>query len=219
MKLPLIAIVGRPNVGKSTLFNRLVGRRQAIVHDEPGVTRDRHYAEADWAGHSFQVVDTGGYETEPHSDLFAQMRRQVETAIREADGILLVVDGRAGLHPDDEEMAKRLRRSGRRIILVVNKIDTAGQESGLGDFYRLGKVFAVSAEHGRGMAELLEALVEEIRHAGKGRAPVDDRSVIKVAILGRPNVGKSTLLNRLYGAPRAVVHPEPGTTRDSIDIE
>src|SRR4030095_5185218 len=160
-KPPLIAIVGRPNVGKSTLFNRLIGRRHAIVHDEPGVTRDRNYAEGDWAGRAFRLVDTGGYEVEPHSDLFAQMRRQVEEAIREADLVLLVVDGRAGVHPDDREMALKLRRLGKKVFLAVNKIDTAGQEVNLGEFFELGfdPTFPVSAEHGRGVAEWLDEIV------------------------------------------------------------
>jgi GTP-binding protein len=227
MTLPLIAIVGRPNVGKSTLFNRLIGQRKAIVHDQPGVTRDRHYAEGEWAGHHFTLVDTGGYEVEPESSLFVQMRRQVESAIQEAGLILLIVDGRSGLTSDDREMASKLRRLGKKTVLVVNKIDTAKQEEVLGEFYELGfeKVYPVSAEHGRGVGELLEEIVQNpmskvISHQTLDLKPeTSDSSMIRVAILGRPNVGKSTLLNRLFGAPRAVVHPEPGTTRDTIDVE
>jgi len=230
MKTPTLAIVGRPNVGKSTLFNRLIGRRQAIVHDQPGVTRDRNYAEADGRGQRFQVVDTGGYEAEPESDLFAQMRRQVEWAIREADLILFAVDGRSELTADDRDMADKLRCSGKEVFLIVNKIDTAGQEALLGEFYELGfeKVFSVSAEHGRGVGELLEGIVgrggvspptPRARAGEEGAETAPLHSIIRVAILGRPNVGKSTLLNRLFGAPRAVVHPEPGTTRDPLDIE
>jgi GTP-binding protein len=227
-QIPTIAIVGRPNVGKSTLFNRLIGRKQAIVHDQPGVTRDRNYAKGDWRGHSFLLIDTGGYEAEPESDLFAQMRRQVEVALREADLILFIVDGRSGLTADDREMAEKLRRSGKKVILIVNKMDTAVQESLLGEFFELGleKVLPVSAEHGKGMGELLDAMIGDIAPAfdkgaskdlegSDGSAP----STIRVSILGRPNVGKSTFLNRLFGAPRAVVHPEPGTTRDPLDIE
>ncbi len=231
--IPILAIVGRPNVGKSTLFNRFIGRKQAIVYDQPGVTRDRNYAEADWAGYSFKIIDTGGYETLPQSDLFAQMRRQVEVAIREADVVLLVVDGRAEVTPDDEEMATKLRRAGKKTFLVVNKIDTANQELALSEFYTLGiqNLFAVSAEHGRGVGDLLDAVIvgdaEKQREAGdreqltgssKQEEPSPD-APIRLAILGRPNVGKSTLLNRLYGAPRAVVHSEPGTTRDPLEIE
>ncbi len=232
--LPLIAIVGRPNVGKSTLFNRLMGRKTAIVHDRPGITRDRNYASADWSGAHFRLVDTGGYEFEPESDLFEQMRRQVEIAIREAEKILLVVDGRAGLHQDEREMALKLRKSGKEVILVINKIDNLSQESTVSEFYKLGfqKMFLVSAEHGRAVSDLLDEMIEgyekikphrkedsfdlDLRKEDEG---FEDKGLIRVAIIGRPNVGKSTLLNRLYGAPRAVVHSKPGTTRDPLDVE
>ncbi len=226
MNIPTLAIVGRPNVGKSTLFNRFIGRKQALVYDQPGVTRDRNYAVVDWIGHSFRVVDTGGYETEPHSDLFSQMRRQVEMAIQEADLILLVVDGREGITPDDREMAIKLRKAGKNIFLAVNKIDLAEHEIHLSDFFKLGiqNTFPISAEHSRGVSDMLEEAIHFLFHSGEASQKTEESSElnsreVKVAIVGRPNVGKSTLLNRFYGAPRAVVHPEPGTTRDPLDIE
>ncbi len=249
MPLPTLAIVGRPNVGKSTLFNRLVGRKHAIVYDQPGVTRDRNYAPADWRGFDFRIVDTGGYEVEPTSDLYAQMRRQAEIAIQESDLVALVVDGRAGITADDRDMAERLRRMGKKTLLVINKIDSSHQEEELSEFYSLGfqKNFGVSAEHGREIGELLDAIVDELSSDGTenfhfkptkklkeenlnhlnlkekneddARVNEDKNKTIRIAILGRPNVGKSTLLNRLYGAPRAVVHPQPGTTRDPLEIE
>ncbi|MFO1518946.1 MAG: ribosome biogenesis GTPase Der [bacterium] len=222
-KIPVLAIVGRPNVGKSTLFNRIIGRKQAIVYDQPGVTRDRNYAQGVWNGKPFQIVDTGGYEADPESDLFSQMRRQVELAIREADLILFVVDGRSGLTADDRDMAAKLRRSGKKVFLAVNKIDVTNHEAFLGEYYELGiqKVFPVSAEHGRGVADMLDEIVEEMGQERKKAAEEgkEKDKPIRVSIIGRPNVGKSTLLNRLFGAPRAVVHPEPGTTRDPLDIE
>lgn len=230
-KLPIIAIVGRPNVGKSTLFNRLLGRKTAIVHDRPGITRDRNYAPGDWCAYHFNLVDTGGYEVAPSSDLYEQMRRQVEIAIREAQKIILVVDGRAGLNQEDRDMAMRLRKSGKDVLLAVNKIDNTSQESDIADFYNLGfkKVFGVSAEHGRNVSELLDAMIEGLERTlpdpeqDEEKVEEDlgfvDRNLIRVSIIGRPNVGKSTLLNRLYGAPRAVVHSKPGTTRDPLDVD
>lgn len=229
--LPIIAIVGRPNVGKSTLFNRLLGRKTAIVYDKPGITRDRNYALADWSGYYFRLVDTGGYELEPHSDLFEQMRRQVEIAIREAQKIVLVVDGRVGLTQEDRDMGLKLRKSGKEVLLVVNKIDNASQENLLADFYKMGfkKVFPVSAEHGRGVSDLLEEIIVGMSRPESVADPeeiseeidlgFDEKDSIRISIIGRPNVGKSTLLNKLYGAPRAVVHAKPGTTRDPLDIE
>ncbi|MBL7686010.1 MAG: ribosome biogenesis GTPase Der, partial [Deltaproteobacteria bacterium] len=219
--LPLVAIVGRPNVGKSTFFNRLVGKKQAIVYDQPGVTRDRNFGLADWAGLAFQVVDTGGYEADPSSDLFAQMRRQVEQAIREAQVVMLLVDARAGLTPDDEAMAERLRKADKKVFLIANKIDHEKNDASLGEFFKLGfdQIYPISAEHGRGVADLLDELKIELEKDLQEEPAAEEDRAIRVAIIGRPNVGKSTLINRLFGAPRAVVHPEPGTTRDPLDIE
>ncbi|HEV8436972.1 MAG TPA: ribosome biogenesis GTPase Der [Methylomirabilota bacterium] len=215
MLRPIIAIVGRPNVGKSTLFNRLVGRRRSIVRDVPGVTRDRLYGTVVFERWQATVVDTGGFEPRPTSDLIAGVRSQVMTAIEESDLIIFVVDGRAGPTALDEEIAAVLRKSQRPVLLAVNKVDAAAQEAALGESYRLGfsPVLAISAEHGRGVAELLEAARE--------RAPVLTAESVtegtRVAIIGRPNVGKSSLVNAVLGHERVLVHEQPGTTRDSVD--
>ena len=212
---PVIALVGRPNVGKSTLFNRLVGRRRSIVHDRPGVTRDRLYGTAAFERWQATVVDTGGFDPGTESNLIAAVRDQVMLAIGEADLVIFVVDGRAGLTSLDEEIARILRKSQRPVLVAVNKIDGAGQEAAVAEFYRLGfsSVLDVSAEHGRGVAELLEA--------ARGLAPppvVDVRAEgTRVAIIGRPNVGKSSLVNAVLGEERVLVHDAPGTTRDAVD--
>src|SRR5215831_15057805 len=212
---PIIALVGRPNVGKSTLFNRLVGRRRSIVHDEPGVTRDRLYGTATFERWQATVVDTGGFDPGTESNLIAAVRDQVMAAIAEADLVVFVVDGRAGLTSLDEEIARILRRSQRPVLVAVNKIDNAGQEAEGADFYRLGfpTVLDLSAEHGRGVAELLEAA------RGLAPSPVIDASGegTRVAIIGRPNVGKSSLINAVLGEDRVLVHDAPGTTRDAVD--
>src|SRR5262247_532579 len=212
---PIIALVGRPNVGKSTLFNRLVGRRRSIVHDEPGVTRDRLYGTTTFERWQATVVDTGGFDPGTASNLIAAVRDQVMAAIDEADLVVFVVDGRAGLTSLDEEIARILRKSQRPVLVAVNKIDGAGQEAAVAEFYRLGfsSVLDVSAEHGRGVAELLEA--------ARGLAPppvVDVKAEgTRVAIIGRPNVGKSSLVNAVLGEERVLVHDAPGTTRDAVD--
>ncbi len=215
MLRPILAIVGRPNVGKSTLFNRLVGRRRSIVHDVPGVTRDRLYGTVVFERWQATVVDTGGFEPRPTSDLVAGVRTQVLMAIDEADLVIFVVDGRAGLTPLDQEIAAVLRKSPRPVLLAVNKVDSAAQESLVAEYYRLGfsAILAVSAEHGRGVAELLEAARElapavPVVPAGEGT---------RVAIIGRPNVGKSSLVNAVLGHARVLVHEQPGTTRDAVD--
>ncbi|HET7296909.1 MAG TPA: ribosome biogenesis GTPase Der [Gemmatimonadales bacterium] len=215
MLRPVLAIVGRPNVGKSTLFNRLVGRRRSLVRDVPGVTRDRLYGTVVFERWQATVVDTGGFEPKPASDLVAAVRSQVMTAIEEADLIILVVDGRAGLTSLDEDIAAVLRKSRRPVLLAVNKIDAAAQESALAEGYRLGfsPVLGVSAEHGRGVAELLEAA----RAMAPAQPPEQGREGTRVAIIGRPNVGKSSLVNAVLGHERVLVHEEPGTTRDSVD--
>lgn len=284
MKAPLIAIVGRPNVGKSTLFNRLVGSRRAIVGDEPGITRDRLYGEAHWAGHDFRVVDTGGIIPEEKDLIPSEIFRQARVALNEAALIVMVVDGRTELAAPDMELARLLRKAGKPLFLAVNKVDSAKQEGVADDFHRLGirDIFPVSAEHGRGVDELLDAgiaelkkhkilaaeyaentegradeesksppsrkwrekggapsrsgLTREVRSATRGdsakdqgpttndefpdeRPTTNDESVseIRVAIIGHPNVGKSTLLNQLTGSERAIVSPIPGTTRDAVD--
>ncbi|HZJ54224.1 MAG TPA: ribosome biogenesis GTPase Der [Myxococcaceae bacterium] len=219
---PLVAILGRPNVGKSTLFNRIAGRRLALVQDVPGVTRDRHYADAEWQGRELAIVDTGGFVTDEHGGLAAQVRAQAELAAAEADVVLVVVDGRSGPTPADETLARALRRTGKPLILVVNKLDSpAAAETGTGDFYRLGipDLFPVSAEHALGFDALLDAVVARLPAPGE---PVDgaepeENAPVRLTILGRPNVGKSTLLNALVREERAVANPEPGTTRDPID--
>jgi GTP-binding protein len=259
--LPLIAIVGRPNVGKSTLFNKLTGSRRAIVGDEPGITRDRLYGEAEWRGHEFRVVDTGGIIPDDKEFIPAEIFRQAKVALKEAVGIIMVVDARTELAGPDRELALQLQRMGKPLFLAVNKVDSDKQESLVGEFHDLGirEVFPISAEHGRGIDDLLDAVLpllpaeqesltaegaadaekngnassfdrSEQRPAkdeGRGPedAPDDQRPTtddvppheIKVAIIGHPNVGKSTLLNQLTGVDRAIVSPIAGTTRDSID--
>lgn len=221
---PVVAIVGRPNVGKSTLFNRLVGSRRAIVEDVPGVTRDRHYADAEWEGRPFTAIDTGGFELDARDTLHARVREQAERAIAEADLVLFVVDGREALTATDQEIARHLRRGDAPVILAVNKIDSARTEeqAPLAECWALGfeMTIPVSAEHGRGMQSLLEALEPHLPVAPpdlEDAAEDDAPRVCRVAIVGRPNVGKSTFINRLLGEERFVASEIPGTTTDPID--
>ena len=218
-----ITIVGRPNVGKSTLFNRLIGKRRAIVGDEPGITRDRIYGETDWEGRRLRVVDTGGIIPEEKELIPAEIFRQARVALDQADAVIMVVDGRSELAAPDMELARRLLRTGKPLFLAVNKIDTPAQEANVEDFRRLGirEMFPVSSEHGTGVAELLEAVLEKVTAEGAEQtseaAEQEAAEETKVAIIGRPNVGKSTLLNQLTGTARAIVSPIPGTTRDAVD--
>jgi GTP-binding protein len=216
MASPLVAIVGAPNVGKSTLFNRLVGKRRAIVTDEPGVTRDRLYGEVRHDDHAFRLVDTGGMTLSEELPLAGQVERQAEVAVAEAALVLLVVDGRAGATALDEDLAARLRRGGCRPLLVANKVDAAESKTRVHELYALGlgEPLEVSAEHGRGVEELLEAVVSRLPES-PASDPEDRR--LSVAVVGRPNVGKSSLVNRLLGEERVLVSSRPGTTRDAID--
>ena len=216
MSKPTVAIVGRPNVGKSTLFNRIVGGRPAIVSDRPGTTRDRHFGDAEWAGRRFWMVDTGGLVPESDEPMDRAIRRQVEFALEESDVVLFLVDGKAGVHPVDQAIAERLRRAGRPVMLVVNKLDDLERSSAHLDFYELGfgDPVGVSAAVGKGSGDLLDAVVGA--PAGQGsRRGRGRRSRSRWS--GRPNVGKSSLVNRLLGEERHVVAPEAGTTRDAID--
>ena len=222
MDTPLVAVVGRPNVGKSTLVNRVVGRREAIVEEQPGVTRDRKVLDADWNGRDFLVVDTGGWIA-TQEGIDAQVSRQAERAIAEADVVLLVVDATVGVTEEDDRVAGLLRRAGRPVLVVANKVDEGHREADAWAFARLGlgDPFPISALHGRGTGDLLDAVVERLPEtieadADEPAQPIEP-DVPAVAIVGRPNVGKSTLFNRLIGDDRAVVHDVPGTTRDSID--
>ena len=214
MSQPTVAIVGRPNVGKSTLFNRIQGGRRAIVSAEAGTTRDRHFGEGEWNGRKFWLVDTGGLVPDSHAPMDQAIRKQVETAVDEADLILFVVDGKAGLHPIDGAIAERLRKSKRPVLVVVNKLDNLESATAQYDFYSLGlgDPVGTSAGVGKGSGDLLDKLVESLPEG------VDDApESIKVAVVGRPNAGKSSIINKLLGEDRHVVAPDAGTTRDSID--
>ncbi|HTE17264.1 MAG TPA: ribosome biogenesis GTPase Der [Armatimonadota bacterium] len=217
MPKPIVAIVGRPNVGKSTLFNRLLGERVAIVEDTPGITRDRVYGDAEWNGREFTVVDTGGLGLGDEDPFGVHIQAQAEVAINEADLILFLVDGRAGLTAGDEEVAEFFRATGRPIILVANKADNDRREADTHEFYRLGmgEVFATSAHSGRGVADVLD---EVVKHLPPVEEAEEDEDRIKVAIVGRPNVGKSSLLNAILGEERVIVSPVAGTTRDAVDV-
>ncbi len=223
--LPLVAIVGRPNVGKSTLFNRIVGSRRAIVGYEPGITRDRLYGEGEWRGRRLRLVDTGGIIPDEKDFIPAEIFRQARVALEEAAAIVMVVDGRTELAASDLELARLLRRTGKPLFLAINKIDTEKQQALANEFHRLGirELFPISAEHGRGVDDLLDAVLpvlpsqEKLTTEGTEDTEEESVSEIKVAIIGHPNVGKSTLLNRLTGSERAIVSPVPGTTRDAVD--
>jgi GTP-binding protein len=235
---PVIAIVGRPNVGKSTLFNRIVGSRRAIVGDEPGITRDRLYGESEWGGRKLRIVDTGGILPEDKDFIPAEIFRQARVALDEAAAIIIVVDGRSEVASPDLELIRLLRKAGRPLFLAVNKIDSEKQTSLLNDFHRLGikEMFPISAEHARGVDDLLDAIVNILPARSpeeaideppapnpaalpNGDEPEANQSAkeVKIAIIGHPNVGKSTLLNRLTSSDRAIVSPIPGTTRDAVD--
>jgi GTP-binding protein len=233
--LPVVAIVGRPNVGKSTLFNRLVGHRLAIVEDIPGTTRDRVYGTAEWNGRRFTVVDTGGLELEPGTDIEARVQEQARVAVDEADVILFVVDAAAGLAPLDHEVADRLRRASKPTILVVNKADNPRREQEGLEFFALGMepTISISAQHGRNTGDLADMIVWELPPPGDAEASVQSREGLspeeleeleeteigppRVAIVGRPNTGKSTFVNRVLGEERMIVSDVPGTTRDPVD--
>jgi GTP-binding protein len=211
--LPRIALVGRPNVGKSTLFNRICGRRKAIIDSRPGSTRDRNYAQTSWQGAAFELIDTGGLLLESDDPLLGPASDQAELAIAESDLVILVVDGRAGLMGDDSAIAARLRKSGKQVIVAVNKIE--GGDDGAGEFARLGfDTLPISAEHGLGVGDLLD---EALARVPKVEVAEEAEKPLRLAIVGRPNVGKSSLLNRFVGQSRAVVSAVPGTTRDAVD--
>jgi len=216
MSKPILAIVGRPNVGKSTLFNRLVGRRNAIVEDLPGVTRDRQYGEGEVLGKHFVAVDTGGFEPVTEDKILVGMREQANIAIAEADVILVVFDGQAGLVPADREIARMIQRSGKPVHFAVNKIDGVRHDPLVAEFWELGvdMLWPISAQHGGGVYDLFEALAEDLPEAVDED---EDEDLTKVAVVGKPNAGKSTLLNTLLGEERMLVSDIPGTTRDSID--
>jgi GTP-binding protein len=220
-ELPSVAVVGRPNVGKSTLFNRIVGRREAIVEEKPGVTRDRKEVVAEWQGREFRLVDTGGWM--PGGDsLDAKVSAQSEKAIQEADCVLFVVDTVIGITEEDSRIANILRRNGRPVLVVVNKVDDTNRENSIWEFVRLGvgDPYPVSALHGRGTGDLLEDLVAILPAVPEVDSDADATpadKIFSVSIVGRPNVGKSTLFNRLIGDDRSVVHDMPGTTRDAVD--
>ena len=215
MNKPTVAIVGRPNVGKSTLFNRILGGRPAIVSERPGTTRDRHFGDAEWQGRQFWLVDTGGLLPESEDSMDRAIGQQVEFALAEADVVVFVVDGREGLNPVDQAIAGVLRKTQRPVVLAVNKLDDLERSTAQYDFYQLGfgDPFGVSAAIGKGSGDLLDAVVERLPPFD----PSEAEGAIHVAVVGRPNAGKSSLVNRLLGQERHVVAPEAGTTRDAVD--
>ncbi|MGE0488328.1 MAG: ribosome biogenesis GTPase Der [Vulcanimicrobiota bacterium] len=214
-ELPVVTIVGRPNVGKSALFNRLIGRRKSIVADQPGVTRDRIYSECEWNGTTFLLADTGGIDPQDPDILRRQVFEQANRAMEESALLLLVVDGQLGIHALDEEVASLLRSSAKPVILVVNKTESPKDEADHYQFYALGlgDPVAISAIHGTNTGDLLDAVVAHVQ----SDAPPPDHDDISIALVGRPNVGKSSLLNRILGEERSLVHDEAGTTRDTVD--
>ncbi len=216
MSIPTVAIVGRPNVGKSTLFNRIVGGRRAIVDDRPGVTRDRNFASANWGGREFWLIDTGGWDAVGNDALTGAIRQQIEAAIAESDAIIFVVDSKVGVHPADQEVAQLLRPYRDRVLLAVNKVDELPDDSSAMAFYELGlgDPLAVSAAVGKASGDLLDALASLLPGEAEDSDPDD---AVQVAVVGRPNVGKSSIMNRLLGQERSVVAPEAGTTRDAVD--
>ncbi|MGH7886588.1 MAG: ribosome biogenesis GTPase Der [Candidatus Binatia bacterium] len=227
-KLPIVAIVGRPNVGKSTLFNRLVGGRRAIVDDRPGVTRDRNYAEAEWSGRKYLLVDTGGLDSDSGGDLQANVQAQSRLAVAEADAVVFLFDGKGGLNPLDREAVDGLRKAGKAVFFAVNKLDSRQRAANLYEFYALGiePLYSISAEHGLGVGELFDAVMLRLAPLPADASSDEPEDVepetepaepLRVAVVGRPNVGKSTLINRLLGFERSVVDATPGTTRDSLD--
>ncbi|MHB1324901.1 MAG: ribosome biogenesis GTPase Der [Thermoleophilia bacterium] len=216
--LPKVAVVGYPNVGKSTLLNRLTGRRDAVVHSEAGVTRDRKELQVDWIGRSFTLIDTGGVDTADRRQMARQIRAQVEAALKEAALVLLVVDGLTGIGPGDEDLAQIVRRSKRPAILVANKIDDFNRVDLIHEFHALGmgEPLPLSALHGTGSGDLLDMIIDRLEEMGE-ITEAESREEIRVAFIGKPNAGKSSMLNRMLGEERVIVSAEPGTTRDSID--
>ncbi|OHE17784.1 MAG: ribosome biogenesis GTPase Der [Syntrophobacterales bacterium GWC2_56_13] len=214
---PVIAIIGRPNVGKSTLFNRLAGGGKAIVIDEPGATRDRNYTDCTWNNRPFTLIDTGGFEPAAEVEILVQMREQTKLAIEEADIILFMMDARDGLTPSDQEIARMLRVVKKTVFYTVNKVDGPRHEALVSEFYRLGieKLYPISAQHGPGLDDLMDDVADCLPEAEPVKDGEGDR--IRIAVIGRPNVGKSSLINRILGYERTIVNPVPGTTRDAID--
>jgi GTP-binding protein len=216
---PVLAIVGRPNVGKSTLFNKLLGERKAIVDDSPGVTRDRNYGEAEWAGRKFQLIDTGGLDTDAEGGLEESIQKQSRLALREADVILFLFDGKGGLNPLDREAVGLLRKEDKPVLFAVNKLDSRQRADNLYEFYALGigPLFSISAEHGLGISDLMDEVVQQFPNAEESDEKTEGKAPLRISVVGRPNVGKSTLINRLLGFERSVVDSTPGTTRDALD--
>lgn len=214
-KKPIVAVVGRPNVGKSTFFNRICGRRISIVKDTPGVTRDRIYADADWRGRTFSLVDTGGIELASDDEMYGHILKQASAAIAIADVVLLITDGRSGLLSSDRDVAEMLQKSGKPIVLAVNKLDNFDVEKTY-EFYELGlgEPFCISCEQGKGLGELLDAIVSHFPAGGNE----EDEDALKIAVVGKPNVGKSSIVNKLFGFERVIVSDQAGTTRDAVDV-
>lgn len=216
MTKPLVAIVGRPNVGKSTFFNKVVGKRISIVEDKPGVTRDRLYADAEWCGHAFTLVDTGGIEIKSNDKMWQHIKKQAEIAVDLADVIVFFVDGKQGLIPEDYDVADYLRMSRKPIVLAVNKIDNNEQEL-IYDFYSLGigDPIGISAEQSKGIGDILDEIISKFKNKVE---PTENDEVLNIAVVGKPNAGKSSLVNKILGYERVIVSDVAGTTRDAIDV-